>query len=218
MNTPSERPADSFEEPLRAAYVLMREGQGEEACRFLAQAREHALSGGMLDDAALYSSVRGSYLAAMGHDSDALEAYLEAERLSDSDPHSCLITTRHLVSCMEQPGKALEKVDAILESSSVGSAVRQAARAIRGLALLALDQSEKALEELRKMCSELPSALLPSRSCDLTLVEALVRKNLAPSLCSLYLESVELRAGEEREARVLKKVLELKSYISSSPV
>lgn len=216
MSISNERPPDSFEAPLRAAHALMRQRRGEDACRFLAQARDEALSSGLLDDAALFSSVRGSYLVAMGRDSEALEAYLEAERLSKGDAYSRLRTARHLVSGMKQPGEALKKVSTVLEAPPEGSAVRHEIHAIRGLAFLGLDQPEQAIEELQVLCSEASPPQLPSVSWDLTLVEEFLHRHLAPQLCQRYLELVESKAKKEGETRVLERALQLKSTLPAA--
>jgi len=211
-------PSDSFEEPLRTAHALMRQRKGEEACRFLSRAKEDALSSGANDNAALFSSVRGSYLMAMGFDEEALRAYREAERLSGNDVHYRLTTARHLIVAMDRPAEALEIASAVVGfesedpavSESEVAAIRREARAIRGLALLGLDQPEKAIEELQALCSP---AQLPSLSWDLTLVEELSRRQLAPGSCRRYLDLVESKAREESEARVLEKVLEIKALL-----
>lgn len=220
MSDSTELPADSFEEPLRIAHSLMRQRKGEEACCFLLQAEERALSSGMPDDAALYSSVRGSYLVAMGRDASALEAYLGAERLSGGNTHYRLGTARHLVSAMARPEQALEIVDEVLKSETKSQSVRQEAHSIRGLAFLALEQSDRAIEELQAISLMLSLAAQPALSCDLTLVEELIRQRVAPRSCRSYLELVESIARENREERVLDNVLRLHAFLpapGSSP-
>jgi len=211
----NEEIKDPFEKVLRAAHALMRRKEGEEACQVLARAKEEALARKDLDEAALYSSVRGSYLVAMGRDEEASEAYSQAEAMSQGNPHYQLTTARHLVSAMSQPGIALQKVDSALDQldqTAGNAALSQDARAVRGLALLALGEPEKATIELSTMHRLLAETDLPSLSCDLTLVEALCRQPSARRICSRYLKLVEARARNEGETRVLNKILELKHH------
>ena len=221
MCASSDRLPDSFEEPLRAAHALMRQRKGEEACRFLLQAKEHALSEGAAGDAALYSSVRGSYLVAMGRDGEALAAYEEAGQISEDNAHYQLTTARHLVVAMGEADKALEIVNSMTEfvsedpevSESEIAAIHREAHVIRGLAFLTLDQPEKAITELDAICFD--SAQPPSLARDLTLVEEFLRRRLAPALCSRYLDLVEAKAQEEEEYPVLAKVVGLKEVLST---
>lgn len=216
MSNPSERSPDSFEQPLMVAHSLMRQKRGAEACRFLRQAVKQALSDGMSDDAALYSSVRGSYLVAMGRDAEALEAYLQAEQLSGGNTHYSLGAARHLASAMDRPGQALEIVDAILSSETESPSVRQEAHAIRGLAFLGLDQPEQAIKELQAIRLALSQLPLPALSCDLTLVEELSRQHLAPNYCRQYLRLVESVARENREGRILDQLVRLHTLLPDS--
>lgn len=214
MNTPSERPPDAFESTLEAAHSLMRRKEGDEACRLLADAVERAVSSEALDHASLFSSVRGSYLVALGRNDEALAAYLEAERHSERDIYDQLTTARHLVVAMDQPKRALEKVNPLMEAIQ-DPAARQAARAIRGIALISLDQQEAAIQELKAMHTETP-AELPALSRDLTLAEVLLRNSLGAEVCRRYLALVESKAQEDGEARVLAKVAEIQSHLSKS--
>lgn len=197
---------DAFEQPLAAAHRLMRQNRGEDACQLLAHARDRASADGDSTEACLFASVRGSYLAAMDRNHDALAAYQEAEKLSAGDPHQKLTTARHLLHGMSRPADALEKVDEVLESERNTVAIRQECRAIRGLSLLALGRSEKAAAALIAMSAELSSTQLPSLSCDLTLVEELVRSRLAVSECRAYLELVKSRAANDGDDRTLDRV------------
>jgi hypothetical protein len=190
----------------------MRKRKGDEACRLLADATEHAISGEVLDNASLFSSVRGSYLVALGRDDEALDAYLEAERLSDGEVYHQLITARHMVTGMGQPERALKKVDPLVVAPSNDPGVRQQARAIRGMALLSLDQPDAAIDELEAICAEL-GARLPAVSLDLTLAEELVRNEVGVEICRRYLSLVQSKAQEEDEARVLAKVTELQGLL-----
>jgi tetratricopeptide (TPR) repeat protein len=208
-NTP-QRPPDSFEEPLMAAYTLFRKGKREEACRFLARKRDEEVTSGAREDAALYASVRGSYLVAMGRDSDALEAYLEAEELSNHESHCLLRTARHLLS-MNQPERALEKANVVMASTAADHGEIQEVNVIRGLAFLGLGLPKKAINELQTIVSHVDH--LASQSCDLMFVEALCQKNLEPELCQRYLDVVESKAREDGEERVLKRVLKSKELL-----
>jgi len=220
----SQRAPDNFEEPLRAAHDLVRNGKREEACRFLLQHKERAESTGDLDDAALYSSVRGSYLVIIGADEEALEAYREAERLSGHDVHYQLTVARHLVQAMLQPRQALESVNALVKydsdnpevSESEIAAVRQEAHVIRGLSFLALGRPKGAIEELREVKHIVARGVLHPLSCDLTLVEELIRRHLVPRVCMEYLELVGAKARAASEERVLQKVDELRELVSSA--
>ncbi|NJO21271.1 MAG: hypothetical protein HC838_16190 [Spirulinaceae cyanobacterium RM2_2_10] len=196
---------------------MHRTGKGEEANSSFGPGTEIALASGMLDEAVLYASVNGSFLVAMGRDTEALDAYLVAENLSDGDAHSRLRTARHLLSGMKQPVEALAKVNAVLESPAIDNLlVHLEARSIRGLALLALNQNDEVVAELRAACLEVSSANLASISLDLTLVEELSRKHLATDLCCHYLELVKSKALEEGERSILKKVREINSFLSHS--
>jgi len=207
-----------------AAHALMRRQKGEEACRLLFRSKEDAQSRGANREAALFSSVRGSYLAALGRNEEALDAYLEAEQLSEDSVHDRLITARHLVGAMDRPDQALEAVNAAVSfrsddpavSDSEVTAILAEALSIRGLAFLRLGQPEKAVQELEALHSMLSSPGLPSLSCDLTLVEELSRRRLAPRLCRRYLQLVEARAREEKERRVLERVLAVKQTVNTS--
>jgi tetratricopeptide (TPR) repeat protein len=212
MGVPGEQSPDSFESTLAAAHALMRRREGDEACRLLADATERAITGETLDKASLFSSVRGSYLVALGRDDEALDAYLEAERLSGGEVYYQLTTARHMVTGVGQPERALEKVDPLVVAPSDDPGVRQQARAIRGMALLSLGQSEAAIDELEAICAELPPRL-PAVSLDLTLVEALVRNDLGVEVCWRYLSLVESKAQEDGETRVLAKVTELQGLL-----
>ncbi len=211
-NLPDQQ-KDDFEQPLATAHSLMRQGKGEDACRLLFRARDRAVSSGDSTEACLFASVRGSYLVAMDRNREALNAYLEAEGFSDGQANQKLTTARHLLYGMSQPAKALAKVDEVLESSPNTAAVDQECRAVQGLGLLFLGRPEEAIAALEVMISELPSAQLPSLSCDLTLVEELARRRLAVAECSSYLDLVETKAGIEREKRVLDHVLRLKALL-----
>ena len=224
MPTSRNRSPDSFEEPLSIAHKLMRKKKGAEACDYLLQAQSQAVSRGMTEDAALYASVRGSYLMAMGQNEDALGAYRAAERLSGNDPHYQLSTARHLVGAMGRPSQALEATNAAVSfqsddpavSDSQVAAIQAEALSIRGLAFLGLGQPEKAVQELEALLSTLSSSGLPALSCDLTLVEEVSRHCLAPNLVQRYLELVEARARAEKESRVLERVLAVKQGASTS--
>lgn len=209
----NERAPDRFEAPLKAAHELMRAGRGDEACQFLDQAKQKAQAEGSTDDAALYSSVRGSYLAAMGRNEEALEAYQGAEQLSKSDPHYRLTTARHLLWGMSLPSEALELVDAIPDSEIENAGILLEAHAIRGLCHLAQQQEAQAIRELEAVVSLIARRMPPSLSCDLTLVEELARQRIAPDLCRDYLEQVEAQARKEEETRVVSRVAELKSLL-----
>ena len=208
MNILNENPSNGLDEAVMAAHAMFRKGKRERACWFLAQKRDEALSSDSSDAASTYASIRGSYLVAMGRDGDALEAYLEAERLSENEAHSLLRTARLLIT-LKQPEKALERANAVLACEA--NTYHLAAHGTRGLALLALDQPEKASEELKTIFQGIDQ--LPSRSCNLMLVEALSRKQLVPELCQRYLDAVESKAIEEGEDRVLKRVLKIKALL-----
>jgi tetratricopeptide (TPR) repeat protein len=190
----------------------MRKREGDEACQLLADATERAISGEAPDNAALFSSVRGSYLMALGRDDEALDAYLEAERLSGGEVYYQLATARHLVTGVNQPERALKKVDPLVAAPSDDPGVRQQARAIRGMALLSLNQPDAAIDELEAICTELP-ARLAAVSLDLTLVEGLAQRGVGVEVCQRYLSFVESKAKEDGEARVLAKVAELQGVL-----
>jgi hypothetical protein len=190
----------------------MRMRQGDEACQLLADAIERAVSGEAPDNAALFSSVRGSYLMALGRDDDALDAYLEAERLSGGEVYYQLTTARHLVTGVDQPERALQRVDPLVVAPSDDPGVRQQAPAIRGMARLSLNQPDAAIEELAAISSELP-AKLPAVSLDLTLVEGLAHRGLGVEVCRRYLSLVESKANEDGEIRVLAKVADIQSLL-----
>ncbi len=135
----------------------------------------------------LFASVRGSHLVALGRDREALEAYLEAERISGGNVYQRLTTARHLLHGMDQPTQALEIVAEVLETRPKDVAVRHECRAIQGLVLLFLGQIDRAVKSLVLMCSELASRQLPCLSCNLTLVEELSRRPLAVAACERYL-------------------------------
>ena len=214
MGAPSEQSPDSFESILAAAHALMRKREGEEACQLLANATERAISSEAPDYAALFSSVRGSYLIALGRDEEALDAYLEAERLSGGEVYHQLTTARHLVTGVNQPERALTKVDPLVVAPSDDPGVRQQARAIRGMALLSLDRPHAAIDELAAICTELP-ARLAAVSLDLTLVEELAQRGLGVEVCQRYLSFVESMANADGEARVLAKVAELQGILAN---
>jgi tetratricopeptide (TPR) repeat protein len=209
MNSLDMSPLNNLDEAVMAAHAMFRKGKREEACYFLARKRDEAVSSGALGEASTYASIRGSYLVAMRRDSDALEAYMEAERLSEDEADSLLRTARHLIVGMKQPTQALERADAILAFED--NSYHLTAHEIRGLALLALDQPEEASKELQTVFLGIDQ--LPSQSCDLILVEALSQKHLEPELCQRYLDAVETKAREEEEDRVLKRVLKIKALL-----
>jgi tetratricopeptide (TPR) repeat protein len=211
MSTSSERPPDAFESTLEAAHSLMRRKEGDEACRLLADAAERAISSDALAHASLFSSVRGSYLVALGRNDEALAAYLEAERHSESDIYDQLITARHLVVGMNQPKRALEKVNPLMDSIQ-DPAAHQAARAIRGIALVSLDQPDAAIDEMEAICEEFPVGL-PAVSLDLTLVEVLAHAGVATDVCRRYLSLVESKAKQDDDSHVLARVAELQDLL-----
>lgn len=208
-----DQPKDAFEHPLATAHLLMRQGQGEEACQVLVRARDHAVSRGDSTEACLFASVRGSYLAAMGRDREGLDAYLEAENISGGGASQKLTTARHLLYGMCQPAKALARIDEVLESRPNNAVIYHECHAIQGLSLLFLGRSDKVIETLEAMRLELSSNQLPSLSCDLTLVEELTKRRLALDECRQYVELVEAQAESEGEKRVLDRVSDLKAHL-----
>ena len=75
---------EAFEYTMERAMSLMLEGRHDEACQFLLEKKIEAIENQERLESALYASVLGSYLVASGRDDLALEAYLEAEQLSDA--------------------------------------------------------------------------------------------------------------------------------------
>ena len=204
---------DSFEPILRNAHALMRAKKGDRACELLADAASQAVTRDDLEDAALFTSVRGSYLVALGRDEAALQAYLEAEKLGEGQAHYQLTTARHLIFGMKRPEDALAKVNE-LDSTRCSQSERLIARSLRGTAHLHLGKQKLATAELKAMLEETPPGL-PSISHDLILVEMLLREPLAHEVCRRYLSLVETKAEKEGEDSILGRVRELKSMLQS---
>jgi tetratricopeptide (TPR) repeat protein len=201
----------SLDEAVMAAHSMFRKGKREESCRFLAQHEEQALSHGAPDEASTYASIRGSYLVAMGRDSDALEAYLEAERFSEGAAHSVLTTARHLLSGMKQPDKALARADEVLALEDISYAMRLQAHAVRGLAFLDLDQPEDASEVLELIFEGLEQ--LPAKFCNLMLVEGFLRRGFKLESCRRYLDLFESKATAEGSSRTLKEIARVRRFL-----
>ena len=199
---------DRFEGILDATRLLMRKGQREQACRLLAEARDRAAAEENIDEAALYASVRGSYLVAMGLEKEAQESYRDAERFSNGNAK--LISARHLIYGMGRPREGLAKAEEILANQLTEPAQRQEARAIQGLARLALDQAQEAIKSLAELLSDLLETRIPASSTDLTLVEELAKRHMAADLCRAYLDLVEERAREDQDQGALHRILAAK--------
>ena len=204
---------DSFEAPLGDAYRLMRSGRGEEACRLLASARDRAILEEDSGEASLFTSVRGSYLAALGQHHNALDAYLEAERLSGGGENEGLAVARHLIYGMHEPADALTRVDQMIARGLASAPADLECLALKGICHLFLGEANDSISTLKIMISKLRFLETPSLSCDLTLVEELSRKHVAAKECLVYLDLVESKAREEGNARSLARVLELKALL-----
>ena len=197
-------PGDSFEPILAKAHALMRSKRGEEACIMLAEALEQARGSGDMEGAALFSSVRGSYLRALGRHAEALDAYLEAETLSGGESQYRISAARHMVFGVNQPERAIEKLSPLIKASQ-SSVLRQEAHSLRGIAFLALGKPREAVEELEGISTELGVREAPW-SRDLSLAELLVRNSLGVKACKRYLSLIAARAAAEGEAPVLDKI------------
>lgn len=205
-----------LESTIKGAHALVRRGRGVDACRLLAKAADRAISINALDEAAVLSNIRGSYLVALGRDDEALQAYQKAEELSPENFQFTLATARHLIFGMKRPADALNKAAAILEKATGGSVEKHEARVVRGLAFLHLDQPSAAINELDAICREIPESQ-PSISRDLTLVELLLKNNLGAETARRYLTIVEKKAHQEQEVEVLKRAKDLHKIIPIQP-
>jgi hypothetical protein len=204
---------DRFSEILDASRVLMRKGRKEEACRLLAEARDRAASEGQPAEAALYSSVRGSYLVAMGRDSEAQESYRDAERFSNGEASDKLISARHLIYGLKRPEEGLSKAGEVLEATTVGTTVWQEATAIQGIARIAMNQPGEAVNCLKTLLARLRSTQIRASGCDLLLVDELLKQQQAGELCRAYISLAESRAREAQDHEVLARILAIKGAL-----
>ena len=199
------------DEILEASRLMMRNGEREKACRLLSEAADRAVSEGFLEEAAIYSSVRASYLVAMGHDEHAYRWYRAAERLSGGNAYDKLITARHLLNGLGRAEDSLAKANEVLAEQAVDDpAIRQEALAIKGLSLLGLGRDSEVCSTFAELYAYLKSTRIPAMSSDLTLVEELAGRRMCFEICRSYLGLVEARAREDHDARVLHRISAIK--------
>lgn len=204
---------DRVNEILEATRVLMRKRQQQEACRLLSQERDRAVLEGLPEEAALYSSVRGSYLVAMGRDEEAYEAYRDAEKLSNGDVHDKLLTARHLVFGLGRPEEGFKKAEEVITSETESVIVQHQAHSIQGLARLAMNQPEEAANSLRRLIYAIQSNPAQTSSLDLSLVEELAKDRTATDLCRTYLDLVESRTANSQNSELLSRILSIKGSL-----
>lgn len=142
-----------------------------------------------------FAGILGSLFLADGRDSEALDSYLEAERLDPTDSSRPLRTANCLLYFLNRPAEALQRVDSILNSVDERSWVYFDARGIRGVALLKLGRVDEARRVFEVIVAS--AARLPATSCDLRLVDELVDRRQQLPECRRYLELVLAKAEAE---------------------
>lgn len=144
-------------------------------------------------EAALYAQSRATALAALGRNTESLQATALAEELAPVEPHFKIKLARRLIAEFGQPQAALAKLAAaepLLEPTKRGGWLGE-----KGLCLLALGRDVEAVECFRELAR--PERLTRMREwnyiglVDFRLVTRLVARGLVPELCVAYLEAAE---------------------------
>lgn len=194
----------------RRVVELVRARDREEARRVLRAAISRAAADAPFW-AGHFADMLGSLFLAEGRDREALDTYLEAERLDPTEPSRLLRIANCLLYFLNRPAEALQRVDRTLESVDSASWVYLDARGIRGVALLRLGRVEEATRVFEAIIAS--AERLPATSCDLRLVDELVERRQALSDCRRYLDLVLAKAESEgnrdvtdRGAAVVKKL------------
>jgi len=143
--------------------------------------------------AALFAQSRATSLAALGRDTESLEANELAERLAPLEPYFKLNLARRLTSEFGRPADGLAK---LAEAEPLlAPDMRAGWLTEKGLALLALGRDAEAVECFRELTS--PERLTRMRNwdrlflVDLRLVSGLVARRLALEPSIAYLEAAE---------------------------
>jgi hypothetical protein len=147
-----------------------------------------------------FADCLGSLLLADQLDREALEAFLDAERLDPTDQSRKLRTASCLLFFLNRPAEALKRLEVTLQAADPSSWIYCDARGMRGVALFRLGRREEAGQVFETIASS--AARLPASSCDLRLVDELVEGGQNLSGCRSYLDVVLQKAREEHNEDV----------------
>ncbi len=199
---------DAWEEPFHRANQLLLSGEFAEATTVLLTAMNEEANKGNNEDAAFYSNVLGSFLVSRERHEEALEAYLEAERLEPTNPHLKLTTGRHL-HFMNRSQAGRNKAREVLELQPSENPVHHEAHILFALTSLALGDTASATSSFEAMVSGPLLQELTAEACDLSLVVALCRQGLVADKCRSYLATVHGKALCEKNENVATAIQDL---------
>ena len=149
-----------------------------------------------------FADCLGSLLLADQKDEEALEAYLEAERL-DPDESRALRIANCLLYFLNRPAEALSRLESTLRSVEEGGPTYCDARGMRGVALLRLGRVREAKGVFENIANS--ASRLPASSCDLRLVDELVGRKEFLAECRSYLDIVLAKAQAEQNEDVIER-------------
>jgi tetratricopeptide (TPR) repeat protein len=164
----------------------------ETLCKSYVELADQATDG---EAAAMFLGFLATVLSMAGRSVEALEALERGERYVPTDPRRKINTAEFLIWSLARPEDGLEKLaeaEPFLQSFGDKTSWHNA----RGVAALALEREEEAIECMRALAS--PERLPTMRTytslayqVDLALVSRLVDKRLAQAECIAYLEVAE---------------------------
>jgi len=182
----------------RRAFELMHEKRYDEA--------EKLLVGNMAktDDEsaiALYHSVLGVLFKLQGEYKTAWKHYERAEKLLPLDPALKIISARLLLEQFAQYDQAIKKAKKVFDLIPNNPVFAHQAHTTLGLAYLKKGEKKKAIASLQTSVGEGFYGFVSAKNIDFSLVEALLRKNMAQKECVSFFEKALRFATKNAETK-----------------
>jgi len=195
----------------------IREGRFEEACTSLESEIDRIIQEqGRQFDAAVLSSVLGSYLAVTGKIQEGLAAHLRAEDIDPTEPQHSIGTARYLLSMLGDIDSASRKVEGISRRRIKDSKVLHDIATIRGICAVRSGLVTEGVQQLGTSLDMASEGRLPTVSWSLELVEELSSHAVAATACISYLDEVLRRSEAEGDIASADRSLELLKELRKS--
>jgi tetratricopeptide (TPR) repeat protein len=198
--------------------LLLRARRYPEAESLLGDRLAGALAHGDTALAAHCAGLRATLFSVQRRDAEALQALEEVERFDPRDGTRFLNTASHLLYAMEDPGRALEKVESALRliaGSPQHSYSLPDALGLEAVAWLRLGRDKEAMERFDAFRRAAESGPMKPE-IDLRLVEELILSGRRAADCDAYLEHVLSWAERTRNTDLRARATHLRSRLRGS--
>ncbi|HEX3529964.1 MAG TPA: hypothetical protein VH988_23125 [Thermoanaerobaculia bacterium] len=178
----------------------IREGRFADVCQLLESEIESALARRRRFDAAVLSSVLGSFLAVMGKIQEGLSAHLRAESIDPAEPQHAIAIARYLLDILGDVESAYGKVEELSRRKIKDPKALYDMATIRGICATRSGLIPEGVLQLDASLEMATKGNLPTVSWSLELVEELSAHTAAVTACQSYLDEALRRSEEEGDS------------------